>query len=47
MARRSKREVSGDPDAVEFLELMERHMPRRFMWVMRHLPSEPRCRLCK
>ncbi|MEA2367395.1 MAG: adenylate cyclase [Thermoleophilaceae bacterium] len=47
MARRSEREVSGDPDAVEFLELMERHMPRRFMWVMRRLPSEPRCRLCK
>jgi adenylate cyclase len=39
--------VHGDPDAVEFLELMERHMPRGFVRVMRHLPAEPRCRLCK
>jgi adenylate cyclase len=32
---------------VEFFKLMERHLPRRFIWVMRHMPSEPRCRLCK
>jgi adenylate cyclase len=31
----------------KFFELMDRHMPRGFIWVMRHLPSEPRCRLCK
>jgi adenylate cyclase len=32
---------------VEFFELMSRHMPRMFVSVMRHLPSEPRCRLCR
>jgi adenylate cyclase len=47
MARRPKREVTGDPDAVEFLELMEKHMPRGFARLMRLLPAEPRCRLCK
>jgi adenylate cyclase len=31
----------------QFFERMDRHMPRVFIWVMRHLPSEPRCRLCK
>jgi adenylate cyclase len=38
------RETEGD---LEFFALMERHMPRAFMRVMRHLPSEPRCRLCR
>jgi adenylate cyclase len=38
------RETDGD---LEFFALMERHMPRTFMRVMRHLPSEPRCRLCR
>jgi adenylate cyclase len=32
---------------LEFFELMNRHMPRMFVSVMRHLPSEPRCRLCR
>ena len=32
---------------MKFFQLMERHLPRRFIWVMRHLPSEPRCRLCR
>jgi adenylate cyclase len=32
---------------VEFFELMSRHMPRMFVSLMRHLPSEPRCRLCR
>jgi adenylate cyclase len=32
---------------MRFFELMDRHLPRRFIWVMRHLPSEPRCRLCR
>jgi adenylate cyclase len=40
-------DTQGDPKDQEFFELMDRHMPRNFMWVMRHLPSEPRCRLCK
>src|SRR3954447_26070819 len=30
----------------QFFERMDRHMPRVFIWVMRHLPSDPRCRLC-
>jgi adenylate cyclase len=32
---------------LEFFELMSRHMPRMFVSLMRHLPSEPRCRLCR
>src|SRR4051794_6280220 len=32
---------------LEFFELMSRHMPRMFVSVMRHLPSEPRCQLCR
>src|SRR3954469_11908929 len=40
-------QAHDDPGDMRFFELMERHMPRRFIWVMRHLPSEPRCRLCK
>lgn len=30
-----------------FFELMNRHLPRVFIAVMRRLPSEPRCRLCQ
>jgi adenylate cyclase len=26
---------------------MERHLPRTFIFVMKHLPSDPRCRLCR
>src|SRR3954464_2125342 len=40
-------ELRGDAQDVDFFKLMERHLPRGFVWVMRHLPSEPRCRLCK
>jgi adenylate cyclase len=40
-------EVKGDAEDVEFFELMERHLPRGFIRVMRHLPADPRCRLCK
>src|SRR4051794_41852831 len=32
---------------LEFFELMSRHMPRMFVSVMRHLPAEPRCQLCR
>jgi adenylate cyclase len=39
--------VTGDPADVAFFdELMNRHLPRAFIRVMRALPSEPRCRLC-
>jgi adenylate cyclase len=40
-------EVHTDARDIEFFELMDRHMPRRFMWLMRRLPAEPRCRLCR
>src|SRR3954454_10490551 len=39
--------ITGDPNDVRFFELMDRHLPRTFIWVMRSLPSDPRCRLCK
>src|SRR4051812_32333772 len=37
---------STDGD-LEFFARMSRHMPRMFVSVMRHLPSDPRCRLCR
>ena len=39
-------ELRGAPEDVKFFERMDNHMPRTFVRVMRHLPSEPRCRLC-
>jgi adenylate cyclase len=47
MGRSQAPETRGDPSDVEFFELMDRHLPRTFIRVMRHLPSDPRCRLCK
>src|SRR5918997_851217 len=47
MAKSQAPETYGDPSDVEFFELMDRHLPRAFIRVMRHLPSDPRCRLCK
>jgi adenylate cyclase len=47
MARRKALELEGPPEDVEFFRRMERHLPRGFFWAMRHLPSDPRCRLCK
>src|SRR5438128_2370811 len=47
MAKRQARELHGDPEDVAFFELIENHLPRTFSRVMRHLPSEPRCRLCR
>ena len=40
-------EIHTDARDVKFFELMDRHLPRTFIWVMKHLPAEPRCRLCK
>jgi adenylate cyclase len=37
----------GEAADVDFFKLMERHLPRTFVRVMRHLPRDPRCRLCK
>lgn len=39
--------VDGAPEDLQFFEMMDRHLPRTFVWTMRHLPSDPRCRLCK
>jgi adenylate cyclase len=40
------RAASESQDDEQFFERMERHLPRTFKWTMRHLPSDPRCRLC-
>src|SRR5256884_7202157 len=41
------REISGEAEDVAFFELMNSHLPRNFARVMRRLPSDPRCRLCR
>jgi adenylate cyclase len=39
--------LKGEPlDVAFFDELINGHMPRAFIRVMRRLPSDPRCRLC-
>jgi adenylate cyclase len=47
MGRENKIELRGDPEDVLFFEMMERHLPRTFIAVMKRLPSEPRCQLCQ
>jgi adenylate cyclase len=47
MAKRPAPVIEGDPADVAFFEQMDRHLPRTFIWVMKHLPAEPRCRLCR
>jgi adenylate cyclase len=47
MAKPPAGQPEADPLDVKFFEMMDRHLPRRFIWLMRHLPSEPRCRLCR
>lgn len=47
MGKTARQSMTGDPADVAFFEqLMDRHLPRVFISVMRRLPSEPRCRLC-
>lgn len=47
VGKRASQNLTGDPTDVAFFEqLMNRHLPRVFISVMRRLPSEPRCRLC-
>jgi adenylate cyclase len=47
MAKRPPQSLAGDPvDVAFFDEIMNRHLPRVFVRVMRWLPSDPRCRLC-
>jgi adenylate cyclase len=39
--------MKGDPaDVAFFARLIDGHLPRVFVRVMRRLPSDPRCRLC-
>jgi len=39
--------MTGNPADIAFFDdLINRHLPRVFLRVMRRLPSEPRCRLC-
>jgi adenylate cyclase len=40
-------EHRGEPGDVAFFERIDNHMPRAFVAVMRRLPAEPRCRLCR
>jgi adenylate cyclase len=40
-------QVQTTLEDVKFFELIDRHLPRAFMSVMKRLPSDPRCRLCK
>jgi adenylate cyclase len=47
MGERAVPEPRGDARDVKFFELMDRHLPRAFIWLMRRLPSDPRCRLCQ
>lgn len=48
MGERSKRELIGEPADVAFFdELISGHVAHGFFRVMRRLPSEPRCRLCR
>lgn len=47
MASKHAPELRGETGDVAFFELMDRHLPRVFIAVMRRLPTEPRCRLCK
>jgi adenylate cyclase len=48
MARRPTQDLKGDPaDVAYFEELLTAHQTRMFVRLMRALPSEPRCRLCR
>jgi adenylate cyclase len=47
MSPRPAPELRGDAADVAFLETMQNHVPRTFRRVMRRLPSDPRCRLCR
>jgi adenylate cyclase len=47
MVDRAAQDMIGDPADVAFFDkLMDRHLPRVFIRVMRVLPSDPRCQLC-
>ena len=41
------KERTAEQQAQEFMDLMGNHTPRAFASIMRRLPSEPRCKLCR
>src|SRR5436305_7971589 len=43
----SEADLQGDAQDMAFFERMTGHLPRTFLALMRRLPSEPRCRLCR
>src|SRR5947209_9168739 len=43
----SEADLQGDVQDMAFFERMNGHLPRTFLALMRRLPSEPRCRLCR
>src|SRR3954468_14837225 len=43
----SEADLQGDAQDMAFFERMNGHLPRTFLALMRRLPSEPRCRLCR
>jgi adenylate cyclase len=47
MRRRHSAELHGSAGDVAFFERMAGHAPRTFVRVMRRLPADPRCRLCR
>jgi len=48
MGKRPAEKLVGDPADVAFFEdLLDAHRTRGFIRVMRWLPTDPRCRLCK
>jgi adenylate cyclase len=46
LGRKHPVEMRGESADLAFFERMNSHQKRAFRAVMRHLPSEPRCRLC-
>jgi adenylate cyclase len=48
MPKRPAPDIKGDPaDVAYFTDLVDAHRTRFFVRVMRILPSDPRCRLCR
>jgi adenylate cyclase len=48
MAKRPAPDLKGDPaDVAYFTDLVDAHRTRAFVRMMRILPSDPRCRLCR
>lgn len=47
MGKHTPQPLTGEPADIAFFDdVLARHTTRGFVRVMRHLPSEPRCRIC-